>query len=63
MGGHVPAGPGEPAASVLEPPMPRWMFFLFSFALALAVIGSLLIVLRSPNSLPPITNQPRSTAP
>jgi uncharacterized protein (DUF58 family) len=43
--------------------MPRWIFLLFSFALALAVVGSILIVLRSPNSLPPVTNQPRTAQP
>jgi hypothetical protein len=40
--------------------MPRWLFVLFAVALALSVVGSVLIVLRSPNSLPPATNQPRS---
>jgi hypothetical protein len=40
--------------------MPRWIFLLLSLALALSVAGSLLIVLRSPNSLPPVTNQPRA---
>jgi len=40
--------------------MPRWLFLLFSIALALSVAGSLLIVFYSPNSLPPATNQPRA---
>ncbi|MDQ0441518.1 hypothetical protein [Methylobacterium persicinum] len=39
--------------------MPRWIFLLFCTALALSVVGSLLIVWHSPNSLPPVTNQPR----
>ncbi|GJD36175.1 hypothetical protein [Methylobacterium aerolatum] len=42
--------------------MPRWLFLLFSFALGLSVLGSLLIVFYSPNSLPPATNQPRPTS-
>ncbi len=39
--------------------MPRWIFVLFCIALGLAVVGSILIVLHSPNSLPPVTNAPR----
>lgn len=39
--------------------MPRWIFVLFCIALGLSVAGSLLIVLRSPNSLPPVTNEAR----
>ncbi len=30
--------------------MPRWLFLLLATALALSVLGSVLIVLRSPNS-------------
>lgn len=33
--------------------MPRWLFILLATALALSVLGSVLIVLRSPNSTPP----------
>ena len=33
--------------------MPRWLFILFATAVALSVLGSVLIVLRSPNSTPP----------
>ncbi|WP_279598996.1 hypothetical protein [Methylobacterium sp. J-076] len=40
--------------------MPRWIFVLFCIALGLSVVGSVLIVLHSPNSLPPATNQPRT---
>ncbi|GJE50577.1 hypothetical protein GOFOIKOB_3626 [Methylobacterium tardum] len=32
--------------------MPRWLFLLFAVAVALSVLGSVLIVLRSPNSTP-----------
>jgi hypothetical protein len=32
--------------------MPRWLFLLLATALALSVLGSVLIVLRSPNSTP-----------
>nr|WP_187299694.1 hypothetical protein [Methylobacterium sp. B34] len=34
--------------------MPRWLFILLATALALSVLGSVLIVLRSPNSTPPL---------
>lgn len=34
--------------------MPRWLFILLVTALALSVLGSVLIVLRSPNSTPPL---------
>jgi hypothetical protein len=32
--------------------MPRWLFLLLATAVALSVLGSVLIVLRSPNSTP-----------
>ncbi|MHB2211270.1 hypothetical protein [Methylobacterium sp. CM6257] len=32
--------------------MPRWLFLLLATALALSVLGSVLIVLRSPNRTP-----------
>jgi hypothetical protein len=35
--------------------MPRWLFLLLATAVALSVLGSVLIVLRSPNSTPPLT--------
>ncbi|MGT2486407.1 hypothetical protein [Methylobacterium oryzae] len=34
--------------------MPRWLFILLATAVALSVLGSVLIVLRSPNSTPPL---------
>ena len=34
--------------------MPRWLFLIFAVAIALSVLGSVLIVLRSPNSTPPL---------
>jgi hypothetical protein len=60
-GSRHPATTGDGVrVGVLEGAMPRWIFLLLSLALALSVAGSLLIVLRSPNSLPPVTNQPRA---
>jgi hypothetical protein len=32
--------------------MPRWLFLILATAVALSVLGSVLIVLRSPNSTP-----------
>jgi type 1 fimbria pilin len=32
--------------------MPRWLFLILAIAVALSVLGSVLIVLRSPNSTP-----------
>ncbi|MEL6062009.1 MULTISPECIES: hypothetical protein [unclassified Methylobacterium] len=32
--------------------MPRWLFLILAAAVALSVLGSVLIVLRSPNSTP-----------
>ena len=44
--------------------MPRWLFLLFAVAVALSVLGSVLIVLRSPNSTPPLVgNAPAPGAP
>ncbi|MDP4021005.1 hypothetical protein Q8W71_00065 [Methylobacterium sp. NEAU 140] len=40
--------------------MPRWLFVLFCAALALSVLGSVLIVLRSPGSLPEATRRERA---
>jgi hypothetical protein len=40
--------------------MPRWLFLLFATAVALSVLGSVLIVLRSPNSTPPLAGGDRS---
>ncbi|MCJ2136538.1 hypothetical protein MKK69_21210 [Methylobacterium sp. J-026] len=34
--------------------MPRWLFLILATAVALSVLGSVLIVLRSPNSTPPL---------
>ncbi|MCJ2050155.1 hypothetical protein [Methylobacterium sp. J-070] len=34
--------------------MPRWLFLILAAAVALSVLGSVLIVLRSPNSTPPL---------
>ncbi|MDP4005308.1 hypothetical protein [Methylobacterium sp. NEAU K] len=33
--------------------MPRWLFLILVTALALSVVGGVLIVLRSPKSTPP----------
>jgi hypothetical protein len=41
-----------------RPPMPRWLFILLAVAVALSVLGSVLIVLRSPNSTPPLSGAP-----
>ncbi|MBE7200519.1 MAG: hypothetical protein INR70_22330 [Parafilimonas terrae] len=38
--------------------MPRWLFILLAVAVALSVLGSVLIVLRSPNSTPPLSGAP-----
>ena len=42
--------------------MPRWLFILFAVAVALSVLGSVLIVLRSPNSTPPLKGDVPSQA-
>ncbi|MCJ2019314.1 MULTISPECIES: hypothetical protein [unclassified Methylobacterium] len=44
--------------------MPRWLFLIFATAIALSVLGSVLIVLRSPNSTPPLVgNAPAPASP
>ncbi|MGU3664083.1 hypothetical protein ACLBX9_07855 [Methylobacterium sp. A49B] len=42
--------------------MPRWLFILLAVAVALSVLGSVLIVLRSPNSTPPLGTHAPSPA-
>ena len=44
--------------------MPRWLFLILATAVALSVLGSVLIVLRSPNSTPQLGgNVPAPGAP
>ncbi len=43
--------------------MPRWFFLICITALALSVIGGVLIVLRSPSDRPDVGPAPAVTAP
>lgn len=42
--------------------MPRWLFLILATAVALSVLGSVLIVLRSPNSTPSLRGDAASPA-
>ncbi|MCJ2070544.1 hypothetical protein MKK75_17375 [Methylobacterium sp. J-030] len=43
--------------------MPRWLFLILATAVALSVLGSVLIVLRSPNSTPSLRGEAAAPGP
>jgi hypothetical protein len=43
--------------------MPRWLFLILATAVALSVLGSVLIVLRSPNSTPSFRGETAAPGP